>query len=93
MGITMHIIIISGCVAVVQGMCSTAAAAAPFCHSEITQQLAKDAKEGEGAGRDRERERRTDTNYNLCFEIIYGCGLNWNGMEWNCAYKYHLNNI
>lgn len=23
----------------------------------------------------------TDTNYNLCFEIIYGCGLNWNGTE------------
>lgn len=78
MGITMHIIIISGCVAVVQGMCSTAAA--PFCHSEITQQLAKDAKDGEGRG-ETGRERRTDTNYNLCFEIIYGCGLNWNGME------------
>lgn len=57
MGITMHIIIISGCVAVVQGMCSTAAAA-PFCHSEITQQLAKDAKDGEGRGETgREKDR------------------------------------
>lgn len=56
MGITMHIIIISGCVAVVQGMCSTAAA--PFCHSEITQQLAKDAKDGEGQ-RQGEREGPT----------------------------------
>lgn len=55
MGITMHIIIISGCVAVVQGMCSTAA---PFCHSEITQQLAKDAKDGEGQ-RQGEREGPT----------------------------------
>lgn len=59
-GITMHIIIISGCVAVVQGMCSTAAAAAPFCHSEITQQLAKDAKDGEGGG-ERQGEREGPT--------------------------------
>lgn len=56
-GITMHIIIISGCVAVVQGMCSTAAA--PFCHSEITQQLAKDAKDGEGRV-ETETEREKD---------------------------------